>query len=83
MARNVGGGTRNHESRTEGSSFALLDRSEADLTCVQDYSAILIIPDLYDQVYVREMTELILGSIGFKQMCMQQVRSPRSSRCSH
>lgn len=35
---------------------------------------ILIIPDLYDQIYVREMTGLILGGMGFKRMCMQQVR---------
>ena len=45
----------------------------------QDYSAILIIPDLYDHVYIREMTDLVLKWIGFKQLCLQQVRrfSPR------
>ncbi|SGZ26454.1 BQ5605_C024g09919 [Microbotryum silenes-dioicae] len=39
---------------------------------LKDYSCILLIPDLYDQVYVREMTELILHAIGFKQVILQQ-----------
>lgn len=44
----------------------------------QDYSAILIIPDLYDQHYVREMTDMLLRSFGFRQVCLQQV-SPSAS----
>ncbi|GAA5890149.1 hypothetical protein JCM6882_009242 [Rhodosporidiobolus microsporus] len=39
---------------------------------LKDYSAILLIPDLYDQTYVREMTDLLLRTIGFKQLCLQQ-----------
>ncbi|KAK4696827.1 actin-related protein 8, partial [Phenoliferia sp. Uapishka_3] len=39
---------------------------------LKDYSAILIIPDLYDHVYIREMTDLVLKWIGFKQLCLQQ-----------
>ncbi|KAI5475415.1 actin-related protein 8 [Pseudohyphozyma bogoriensis] len=39
---------------------------------LKDYSAILIIPDLYDHVYVREMTDLVLKWMGFKQVCLQQ-----------
>lgn len=46
---------------------------------LQDYSAILLIPDLYDDVYVREMTDLVLKWIGFKQICLQQVRSTTSA----
>jgi actin-related protein 8 len=41
---------------------------------LQDYSAILLIPDLYDATYVREMADLLLRTIGFKQLCLQQVR---------
>ncbi|KAL8287535.1 hypothetical protein RQP46_003393 [Phenoliferia psychrophenolica] len=39
---------------------------------LKDYSAILIIPDLYDHIYIREMTDLVLKWIGFKQLCLQQ-----------
>ncbi|KAM0750707.1 actin-like ATPase domain-containing protein [Meredithblackwellia eburnea MCA 4105] len=39
---------------------------------LKDYSLILLIPDLYDHVYVREMTNLCLSSIGFKQLIIQQ-----------
>ncbi|BGP17439.1 hypothetical protein JCM10213_003278 [Rhodosporidiobolus nylandii] len=39
---------------------------------LKDYSAILLIPDLYDATYVREMTDLLLKTIGFKQLCLQQ-----------
>ena len=43
----------------------------------QDYSVIFLIPDLYDHVYVREMTDLLLKTMGFKQICVQQVSRPR------
>jgi len=33
---------------------------------------ILLIPDLYEHVYVREMTDLVLHMIGFKQLWLQQ-----------
>lgn len=32
----------------------------------------LIIPDLYDHVYVREMSDLLFRSLGFKQILLQQ-----------
>lgn len=35
-------------------------------------------PDLYDHIYVREMTDLCLKGIGFKQLCIQQVRAVSS-----
>ncbi|CEQ43221.1 SPOSA6832_05131 [Sporobolomyces salmonicolor] len=41
---------------------------------LKEYSAILLIPDLYDEVYVREMSDLLLRTMGFKQLCLQQVR---------
>ena len=40
----------------------------------QDYGVILLIPDLYDEVYVREMTDLLVRTMGFKQICLIQVR---------
>ncbi|GAA6036805.1 hypothetical protein JCM8097_003487 [Rhodosporidiobolus ruineniae] len=39
---------------------------------LKDYSAILLIPDLYDATYVREMSDLLLRTIGFKQLCLMQ-----------
>jgi len=41
---------------------------------LQDYGVILLIPDLYDEVYVREMTDLLVRTMGFKQICLIQVR---------
>jgi actin-related protein 8 len=40
---------------------------------VQNYSVILAIPDLYDRSYVREWCHLLLATLGFKQLCAQQV----------
>lgn len=54
------------------------------LSTPQDYSVILLIPDLYDHIYVREMTNLLLKGIGFKQLWLQQVLSvPHSSPPYH
>ncbi|GAA6059741.1 hypothetical protein JCM10212_001949 [Sporobolomyces blumeae] len=39
---------------------------------LKDYSVIFLIPDLYDEVYVREMSNLLLRSLGFKQLCVMQ-----------
>jgi actin-related protein 8 len=39
----------------------------------QDYSAVLVIPDYYDRPYVRDMIQLLLVRMGFKQLCVQQV----------
>ena len=41
----------------------------------QDYSVVYIIPDLYNQTYLREITNLLLEGLGFRQVCFQQVRS--------
>ncbi|KAI9510507.1 hypothetical protein F5148DRAFT_976598 [Russula earlei] len=38
----------------------------------KDYSAVLVIPDYYDRPYVREMIQLLLVRMGFKQLCVQQ-----------
>lgn len=58
-------------SRAGGGVDALCHRA-------QDYGVILLIPDLYDDVYVREMTDLLVRTMGFKQICLIQVR-PRLS----
>ncbi|KAF9525320.1 nucleus protein [Crepidotus variabilis] len=42
---------------------------EADL---KNYSTVLVIPDLYDRAYVREFINLLIYSLGFKQVCAQQ-----------
>lgn len=38
----------------------------------QNYSVMLVIPDFYDRVYVREFVNILLVSLGFKQICVQQ-----------
>ncbi|KAH9990563.1 actin-related protein [Russula vinacea] len=38
----------------------------------KDYSAVLVIPDYYDRPYVRDMIQLLLIRMGFKQLCVQQ-----------
>ncbi|KAI0306069.1 actin-like ATPase domain-containing protein [Multifurca ochricompacta] len=38
----------------------------------KDYSAVLVIPDYYDRSYVRDMIQLLLVRMGFKQLCVQQ-----------
>ncbi|KAI8446698.1 hypothetical protein BY996DRAFT_6422092 [Phakopsora pachyrhizi] len=39
---------------------------------LKEYSAIFILPDLYDHIYLREMTDLMFRGLGFKQICIQQ-----------
>jgi actin-related protein 8 len=34
---------------------------------------VLVIPDYYDRPYVRDMIQLLLVRMGFKQLCVQQV----------
>jgi len=38
----------------------------------KEYSAVLLIPDYYDRPYVRDMVQLLLIRMGFKQLCVQQ-----------
>jgi len=42
----------------------------------QDYSVVLIVPDHGDKAYVEEMTRLILGVMGFKEVAVHQVSFP-------
>ena len=41
-------------------------------------SVVLLIPDLYDDTYLAEMCEMLLGSMGFAQIVLQQVSSRAS-----
>ncbi|TFK29712.1 nucleus protein [Coprinopsis marcescibilis] len=38
----------------------------------KNYSVVLVIPDFYDKVYVRDLVTLVLRTMGFKQLCAQQ-----------
>ncbi|KAG1770743.1 hypothetical protein EDD22DRAFT_977106 [Suillus occidentalis] len=38
----------------------------------KDYSVVLVIPDFHDRAYVREFVNVLLVSLGFKQICVQQ-----------
>ena len=40
---------------------------------MQDYSVVLVIPDFYDRCYVQNMCTVLLRTMGFKQLCVQQV----------
>ena len=44
-----------------------------DISIMQDYSVILVIPDYYDRLYVEGLSRLLLIDMGFKQICAQQV----------
>lgn len=39
----------------------------------KNYSVILVIPDFYDKTYVRDFANLLVKTMGFKQICAQQV----------
>ncbi|KAH9967476.1 actin-related protein [Russula dissimulans] len=41
-------------------------------TSLQGSFAVLVIPDYYDRSYVRDMVQLLLVRMGFKQLCVQQ-----------
>ncbi|GAA5929917.1 uncharacterized protein JCM15063_004664 [Sporobolomyces koalae] len=48
------------------------DELGIDRDDLKNYSVILLIPDLYEELYVREMSNLLLTTLGFKQMCIMQ-----------
>lgn len=33
---------------------------------------VLVIPDFYERAYIRDITNLLLVTMGFKQICVQQ-----------
>ncbi|KAI0064006.1 actin-like ATPase domain-containing protein [Artomyces pyxidatus] len=50
----------------------LQDKFDIQSNMYKDYSVILVIPDFYDRPYVRDMVQLLLMRMGFKQLCAQQ-----------
>lgn len=42
----------------------------------QNYSVVLLVPDVYERPYVRDLANLLLVTMGFKQICVQQVGKP-------
>jgi actin-related protein 8 len=54
-------------------AFAVLHMVPSLIPLIQNYSVILAIPDLYDRPYVHEWCHLLLATMGFKQLCAQQV----------
>ena len=39
---------------------------------LKDYSAVLVIPDFYERTYVKDLIDILLLKMGFKQICVQQ-----------
>jgi len=42
------------------------------LCTLKDYSAVLVIPDFYERTYVKDLIDILLLKMGFKQICVQQ-----------
>jgi len=42
------------------------------LCFLKDYSAVLVIPDFYERTYVKDLIDILLLKMGFKQICVQQ-----------
>lgn len=53
--------------------YYLLGLTRDTLLCIlKDYSAVLVIPDLYERTYVKDLIDILLLKMGFKQICVQQ-----------
>ncbi|KAH7927316.1 actin-like ATPase domain-containing protein [Leucogyrophana mollusca] len=50
----------------------LKDKFSIERQDYRDYSVVLVIPDVHERAYVREFVNLLLVSLGFKQICVQQ-----------
>lgn len=46
----------------------------------QQFSVVFVIQDLYDKNYLREMSNLLLVTMGFKQLCVQQAKQHSASK---
>lgn len=53
-------------------STALFEKYKLTRGDYKNYSVVLVIPDFYDRAYVREFVNILLRSMGFKQICLQQ-----------
>jgi actin-related protein 8 len=50
----------------------LKEKLDVDVRDYQNYSVVLVIPDFYDRAYVHDFVNLLLVTMGFKQVCAQQ-----------
>ncbi|KAG6886231.1 hypothetical protein C0993_010793 [Termitomyces sp. T159_Od127] len=50
----------------------LKEKLQVDQKDYKDYSVVLVIPDNYERTYVREFVNMLLVTMGFKQICAQQ-----------
>jgi actin-related protein 8 len=41
---------------------------------MQNMGAVLVVPDLADRLYIRELVHILLVDMGFKQVAVHQVR---------
>ncbi|KAI0772590.1 actin-like ATPase domain-containing protein [Irpex lacteus] len=53
-------------------STTLLEKLNITPNAYKDYSVVLVIPDFYDRTYLTNMCTILLRSMGFKQLCVQQ-----------
>ncbi|KZP09887.1 actin-like ATPase domain-containing protein [Athelia psychrophila] len=52
--------------------MTLEEKCNVNMKEYKDYSVILVIPDFYERAYIRDFTNLLLVTMGFKQICVQQ-----------
>lgn len=57
----------------------LQEELEIEPSSYKDHSVVLIIPDFHERSYVRDMVHMLIVSMGFKQICVQQVDAILSS----
>ncbi|KAG6897437.1 hypothetical protein C0992_001598 [Termitomyces sp. T32_za158] len=50
----------------------LKEKLHVDPKDYKDFSVVLVIPDNYDRTYVREFVNMLLVTMGFRQICAQQ-----------
>ncbi|KAF8906229.1 actin-related protein [Gymnopilus junonius] len=50
----------------------LKDKLFIERSDYKNFSVMLVIPDFYDRAYVRELINLLIVAMGFKQICAQQ-----------
>ncbi|KAF8587912.1 actin-like ATPase domain-containing protein [Ramaria rubella] len=50
----------------------LRDMLKIEPETYKDFSVVLLVPDLFERSYVRELVNILLVQMGFKQVCVQQ-----------
>ena len=52
-----------------------MQTSQSNRSMLQHYKAVLLIPDVYVHMHVREMMNVLLNGLGFGAALVQQVKS--------